>query len=218
MTVGEALSQFPRDGTWLLPALQAAQHAEGWLSPETLASVAAHLRVPKSEVWGVASHYPELRLVKPGRRLVRVCTGVACVARGASELLERCERRLAVRAGETTRDGAVTLEAMDCAFACSVAPVIEADHTYRGRITPVGRGRRRSPSPTFGGGPPPPGPPRAGARAGPRRGPRRAPRPRRPARDPADLGLARSAFHGIPARSGAPAHWGAAGRGCRHVR
>src|SRR2546430_12760231 len=81
MPVGEALSQFPRERTWLLPALQAAQRAEGWLSPETLATVAAHVRVPASEVWGVASHYPELRLAKPGRRVVRVCTGVACVAR-----------------------------------------------------------------------------------------------------------------------------------------
>jgi NADH:ubiquinone oxidoreductase subunit F (NADH-binding)/NADH:ubiquinone oxidoreductase subunit E len=138
MSVGEALSQFPRERTWLLPALQTAQHEEGWLSPETLAIVATHLRVPKSEVWGVASHYPELRLAKPGRRILRVCTGVACVARGAPELLERCERRLGIRAGETTRDGAVTLEAMDCAFACSVAPVVEADHTYRGRVTPAG--------------------------------------------------------------------------------
>src|SRR5437899_3195526 len=135
MPVGEALSQFPRERTWLLPALQAAQRAEGWLSPETLATVAAHVRVPASEVWGVASHYPELRLAKPGRRVVRVCTGVACVARGGERLLERCERRLEIRAGETTRDGALTLEAMDCAFACAVAPVVETDHAYRGRVT-----------------------------------------------------------------------------------
>src|SRR5206468_326230 len=99
MPVGEALSQFPRERTWLLPALQAAQRAEGWLSPETLATVAAHVRVPASEVWGVASHYPELRLAKPGRRVVRVCTGVACVARGGERLLARCERRLGIRAG-----------------------------------------------------------------------------------------------------------------------
>ena len=137
MPVDEALTHFPRERTWLLPALQAAQRVEGWLSPETLASVASHLRVPKSEVWGVASHYPELRLAKPGRRIVRVCTGVACLARGSQVLLERCERRLAIRAGETTSDGALTLETMDCAFACSVAPVIEADHTYRGRMTAV---------------------------------------------------------------------------------
>jgi len=135
MIAGQALSQFPRERTWLLPALQAAQRLEGWLSGDTLESIATHLRVPKSEVWAVASHYPELRMAKPGRRIVRVCTGVACIARGGRELLERCERRLSIRAGETTGDGALTLEAMDCAFACSVAPVVEADHTYRGRVT-----------------------------------------------------------------------------------
>src|SRR5438105_12136803 len=118
MSVGEAVSRFPRERTWLLPALQSAQRAEGWLSPETLAAVAAHLRVPKSEVWGVASHYPEFRLAAPGRRLVRVCTGLACLARGGGEILAACERRLGIRAGESTADHAITLEALDCGFAC----------------------------------------------------------------------------------------------------
>ena len=136
MSVHELLAQFPRERTWLLPALQAVQRAERWLSPEALEAVAGHLRVPKSEVWGVASHYPELRLARPGRRVVRVCTGVSCVARGGRELLGACAERLGVRAGGTTPDGGVTLEEMDCAFACAVAPVVEVDHEPRGRVTP----------------------------------------------------------------------------------
>ena len=76
MAVAELLAKFPRERTWLLPAIQAVQRAERYLSPEALEAVAAHLRVPKSEVWGVASHYPELRLAPPGTRVVRVCTGV----------------------------------------------------------------------------------------------------------------------------------------------
>ena len=56
MIAGQALSQFPRERTWLLPALQAAQRLDGWLSADTLESIATHLRVPKSEVWAVASH------------------------------------------------------------------------------------------------------------------------------------------------------------------
>src|SRR3989441_8830547 len=126
--------EFPRERTWLLRALQAAQRAEGWLSPDTLEAIAAHLRVPKSEVWGVASHYPELRLTRPGRRIVRVCTGVSCAVRGGRELLDACEQRLRVRAGQTSPDGAATLEELDCAFACSVAPVVEVDHAVRGRV------------------------------------------------------------------------------------
>src|SRR5437899_5212120 len=129
-------SEFPRERTWLLPALQTAQRAEGWLSPDTLEAIAAHLRVPKSEVWGVASHYPELRLARPGRRIVRVCTGVSCRVRGGREVLAACERTLGVGAGQTAADGAVTLEELDCAFACSVAPVVEVDHAYRGRAAP----------------------------------------------------------------------------------
>src|SRR6266850_964436 len=132
----DSLAAFPRERTWLLPALRAAQLAERWLSPETLDRIAAHLRVPKSEVWGVASHYPALRLAQPGRRIVRVCTGVSCRVRGGGELLAACEGRFGVHAGQTTADGATTLEELDCAFACSVAPVVEVDHAIRGRVTP----------------------------------------------------------------------------------
>ena len=133
--MADSLSQFARERTWLLPALHAVQHTERWLSPESLERIAAHLRVPKSEVWGVASHYPEFRLAAPGRRLVRVCTGVACLARGARDILDACERRLGVRAGHTTSDGAVTLEELDCGFACASAPVVEIDHAYHGRVS-----------------------------------------------------------------------------------
>src|SRR5204862_302495 len=101
---------------------------------DSLDAIAAHLRVPKSEVWGVASHYPELRLAAPGRRVVRVCTGVSCKLRGGGELLSAGERSLGVRAGRTTADGAVTLEVR--AFACAVAPVVEIDHACRGRVAP----------------------------------------------------------------------------------
>src|SRR3989442_805712 len=170
MSVGEAISQFPRERTWLLPALQAAQRVEGWLSPETLATVAIHLRVPKSEVWGVASHYPEFRLAKSGRRVVRVCTGVACVVRGGARLLERGERRLGIESGETTHDGEITLETMDCAFACAVAPVVEADHAYRGRVTDDALDAlldaavtHHAPAPLTGRGGPPATPPSAGS-------------------------------------------------------
>src|SRR5439155_5742251 len=50
-------------------------------------------------------------------------------------LLTRCERRLGVRAGGTADDASVTLEELDCAFACAVGPVIEIDHVRRGRVS-----------------------------------------------------------------------------------
>ena len=133
-TAGPAFSHLPRERTWLLPALDAVQRTEGSVSPDSLAAIAAHLRVPLSEVWGVATHYPELRLTAPGRRLIRVCTGVSCRVRGGVAVLRECERRLGVRVGEQGANGDVTLEEMDCAFACGVAPVVEIGHELRGRV------------------------------------------------------------------------------------
>jgi NADH-quinone oxidoreductase subunit F len=129
----DVLSPFPRERTWLLPALQALQHRDRWLSPEALAAAADHLRVPRSEVYGVATHYPEFRLSRPGRRVVRVCVGLSCRVRGALDVLAACERRLGIPAGATTPDRAVTLERLDCAFDCAMAPVVEVEGAHHGR-------------------------------------------------------------------------------------
>ena len=130
----DVLSRFPRERTWLLPALQALQHRDRWLSPEALAEAADHLRVPRSEVYGVATHYPEFRLSRPGRRVVRVCVGLSCRVRGSQDVLAACERRLGVAAGATTPDGAITLERLDCAFDCAMAPVVEVEGEHHGRV------------------------------------------------------------------------------------
>jgi len=129
----DVLSSFPRERTWLLPALHALQHRDRWLSPTALEEAADHLRVPRSEVYGVATHYPEFRLTQPGRRVVRVCVGLSCRVRGGLDVLAACERRLGIQADATTADGAVTLERLDCAFDCAMAPVVEVEGEHRGR-------------------------------------------------------------------------------------
>jgi NADH-quinone oxidoreductase subunit F len=133
--VDEVLAPFPPERTWLLPSLQAVQADRGWLSAEDLAAVGAHLHVPRSEVYGVATHYPEFRLAAPGRHVVRVCAGVSCRVNGSLDLLADLGRRLGVSAGHTTADDAITLEEADCCFVCSVAPVVEVDHAYLGGPT-----------------------------------------------------------------------------------
>ena len=70
----------------------------------------------------------------PGRRVARVCVGVSCRILGSLDLLAALERRLGVAAGATTADGAWTLEAFDCAFNCSMAPVAEVDGRHLGRL------------------------------------------------------------------------------------
>jgi NADH:ubiquinone oxidoreductase subunit F (NADH-binding)/NADH:ubiquinone oxidoreductase subunit E len=123
-----AVHTFPRERTWLLPALQAVQHELRWVPPDALGEVASHLRVPLSEAYGVATHYPEFRLSEPARRIVRVCTGVSCRIRGGVDLL---------KALEAVAHPDVTLEPFDCAFNCSVAPVVEVDGEHHGRVSGI---------------------------------------------------------------------------------
>lgn len=132
--VREILAPFPREQTWLLPALQRVQGEVGFLPAWCLDAVSEHLRVPRSEVYGVASYYPELRLESPGRRRIRVCTGVSCRINGSREVLAALSELLRVSSGETRSDGEVTLEEVGCCFACSVAPVVEVDGVFRGRV------------------------------------------------------------------------------------
>jgi NADH-quinone oxidoreductase subunit F len=133
--VAEALARFPRARTWLLPALQAVQEVVGYLPDWALADAARHLRVPVSEVHGVATGYPEFRRRPRGAHHVRVCTGVSCALSGSRGLLDAICRAHAVTPGEMGRDQELTVEEVDCFFECSVAPLVEVDDICHGRVT-----------------------------------------------------------------------------------
>src|SRR5260221_13850249 len=81
--LAERIRAYPRRRTYLLPALHDVQDALGWLSGDALEMVGGHLRVPKSEVYGIASSFPDFRLLEPAEHVSRICTGAACRLAGA---------------------------------------------------------------------------------------------------------------------------------------
>ncbi len=129
------LAELPRERSMLLPALQRVQAELGYLPLWAQEAVGEYLRVPKSEVYGVATHYPELRPEPAGRHVVRVCGGLSCRVVGAPAILSSLEACLAVPAGHTTTDGSVSLEETRCAFVCGVGPVVEVDGVAHGGLS-----------------------------------------------------------------------------------
>lgn len=107
----------PRDRGELLAGLIALQRQLGWLPAWAIEYLAARLRVPKSEAYGVASSFPELRLSEPPAEILRICTGAACRLAGADQLL--AHRPDAERA--------------DCLFICPQAPAAQLGHRLVGR-------------------------------------------------------------------------------------
>jgi NADH-quinone oxidoreductase subunit E len=118
---------FTRSRESTIPMLQSAQTALGWLPGDAIAAIARHVGVAPAVVEGVASFYAQFRFAAPGRHRVTVCSGTACYVRGSGKLMEDIQADLKIEPGDTTADGAVSLESVSCFGACALAPVVVLD-------------------------------------------------------------------------------------------
>ncbi len=126
----------PKGRGQLIPLLQMAQKALGYLPDQALAIVADHLSITRSEAYGVASFYNQFRFNPPGRNPVKVCMGTACHVRGGEIILENFERKLEIREGETTADREFSIERVACVGCCALAPVALMGETLHGHMAP----------------------------------------------------------------------------------
>lgn len=125
--IAAARALYPRAQSALLPALHLAQGQVGYLPPDAMEDVADALGLTLPEVASVASYYTMFFTDPVGRHKIRVCTNLSCYLNGAEEVLHHLCTRLGVRPGETTPDGRVLLEAVECLGACEEAPVLLVD-------------------------------------------------------------------------------------------
>ena len=119
----------------LIPILQDVQEVYGYLPEEALKEISDHISIPMSSVYGVATFYNQFRLAPLGKNIIRVCRGTACHVKNSANILTALENELGVCAGKTTRDKLFTLETVACIGACSIAPVLNINDEYYGRIT-----------------------------------------------------------------------------------
>lgn len=121
----------------LIPLLQKAQEAEGYVSEEAIYAIAEKLRIPASEVFGVLSFYAQFRLRPMGKHNVKICRGTACHVRGSPRIVTAVESELKLESGEdTTPDALFTVEKIACFGACSLAPVMVVDGRTYGNLSP----------------------------------------------------------------------------------
>jgi NADH-quinone oxidoreductase subunit E len=116
--------------------LNELQSRIGHISPPMQAYVARRLHTPVSTIHGVVSFYSFFTTRPRGRHTVKLCMGTACYVGGTPQLIDKAKQVLDIRPGETTSDGAVTLELCRCVGACSQAPVLTVDDEVFGRLRP----------------------------------------------------------------------------------
>ena len=120
----------------LIPVLQEAQDAYGYLSKEVIQRIGEKMNIPTSQIFGVVTFYSQFHLNPRGQNIIRVCQGTACHVRGAKAILKAIEDKLNVVAGKTTNDLKFTLETVACIGACGLAPVMMINDDTHGRLTP----------------------------------------------------------------------------------
>ncbi len=118
----------------LIPILQAAQTAYGYLPTEVLTLIARRLGVSLGKVYGVATFYAQFYLERRGRHVLKLCDGTACHVKGTPGLMRAVVDEYNIHAGETTEDGELTLEIVYCMGSCALAPVAVLDGQVMARM------------------------------------------------------------------------------------
>jgi NADH-quinone oxidoreductase subunit E len=129
-------SLYPDRRGALLPVLHMAQDTFGWVSLEVQEYVAGLFDLAPSHVHEVVSFYTLYFQQPKGRHVVAVCHNLSCYLAGSREILAHVKQRLGIDVGETTDDGRVTLQSVECLCACEVAPMMQVDDRYEVSLTP----------------------------------------------------------------------------------
>ena len=120
----------------LLPILHAIQDRLGFIPPDAAGRIAEDLNLSHADVHGVITFYHDFRTAPPGRHVVKLCRAEACQSMGSHALEARLKTRLGIDFGQTTPDGAITLEPVYCLGNCACSPAIMIDSQLKGRVTP----------------------------------------------------------------------------------
>ncbi len=121
----------------LLPILHDVQAAFGHVPPGVVRPIAKALNRSRAEIHGVISFYHDFRTTPPGRAVLKLCQAESCQACGSRELTAHVERALGCKLGQTSPDGAVTIEPVYCLGNCAVSPAAMLDGELHGRVTPA---------------------------------------------------------------------------------
>lgn len=128
----------PAKQATLLAALYLAQEQEGYLSEEAVLRVAERLGLNPGQVYSTASFYTLFRTEPVGRYVIQVCRGLSCyLCDGAEKVSDYISDKLGIRPGETSADGRITLETVECLASCGTAPALRVNDQLYENLTPA---------------------------------------------------------------------------------
>jgi len=135
--VDEIIERYKGEEGVLIQLLLDIQSEFNWIPRAVIARISERMRIPKSQIYRIASFYRAMSLNPVGRHILQVCLGTACQVRGAPKILDRVEENLKIKEGATTSDMRFSLRRVNCLGCCAMGPVVVVDGDYHGKITPA---------------------------------------------------------------------------------
>ncbi|WNM24175.1 NADH-quinone oxidoreductase subunit NuoE [Demequina capsici] len=132
----EIRGRYPVERSALLPMLHLVQSVDGYVSPDGIQFCADQLSLTAAEVSAVATFYTQYKRRPSGEYQVGVCTNTLCAVMGGDEIWKRVSERVGVGHDETTADGKISLERLECNAACDFAPVMMVNWEFFDNMTP----------------------------------------------------------------------------------
>ncbi|WP_372593455.1 NADH-quinone oxidoreductase subunit NuoE [Actinotalea sp.] len=132
----QAMSRYPEPRSALLPLLHLVQSEDGYITPDGIGFCARMLGLSTAEVSAVATFYTQYKRHPNGDYTVGVCTNTLCAIMGGDEIFAELSSHLGIGHDETTADGSITLERVECNAACDYAPVMMVNWEFFDNQTP----------------------------------------------------------------------------------
>jgi len=132
----QIISKYPRPRSALLPVLHLVQSEEGFVSTDGIAYCAAKFGLTETDVTAVLSFYTMYKRRPVGDYHVGVCTNTLCAIMGGDQIFAELRDHLGVGNDETTPDGKIILEHIECNAACDYAPVVMVNWEFFDNMTP----------------------------------------------------------------------------------
>ena len=133
----QIIARYPQKRSALLPMLHLVQSVDGYITGRGLELCAELLELSTAEVSGVATFYTQYKRHPNGRYTVGVCTNTLCAVMGGDEIWDAVSEHLGIGHDETTEDGSITLERVECNAACDYAPVVMTNWEFFDNQTPA---------------------------------------------------------------------------------
>ncbi|MGV0625575.1 NADH-quinone oxidoreductase subunit NuoE [Mycolicibacter minnesotensis] len=132
----EIIGRYPQPRSAILPLLHLVQAQDTYITPAGMSFVAEQLGLTGADVAGVASFYSMYRRDPTGKYLVGVCTNTLCAVMGGDAIYDELKEHLGLENDQTSSDGSITLQHIECNAACDYAPVMMVNWEFFDYQTP----------------------------------------------------------------------------------